>query len=64
MIKKILKSKTMMLAMALSILGVLQASLDVFTPYLSAQGVGLLGLVIGILIAILRVLTTVPLDKK
>lgn len=64
MMKHILKSKTMMFALALAILGVLQASMDVFTPYLTPQASGLLTLIIGLAVAILRVLTTVPLSDK
>lgn len=64
MIKQILKSKTMIFAILLAVLSVLQASMEVFTPFLSSQGVGLLGLVIGLAIAILRVLTTAPLEDK
>lgn len=60
----ILKSKTMLFALALAILGVLQASMEVFTPYLSAQAAGLLTLVVSLAVAILRVLTTMPLQDK
>ena len=64
MLKYILHSKTMLFALALAILGVLQASMDIFTPYLTPQASGLLTVVIGLAVAILRVLTTLPLDKK
>lgn len=64
MIQKILKSKTMLFALALAILGVLQASMEVFTPYLTPQAAGLLTLVVSLAVAILRVLTTMPLDDK
>jgi len=64
MITKILKSKTMLLALALAILGVVQASMDVFTPYISPQSAGLLTLIIGIAVAILRVLTTQAISDK
>lgn len=64
MIQQILKSKTMMFALALAILGVLQASMDVFTPYLTPQASGLLTVLLGLLVAILRVLTTQPLTDK
>lgn len=64
MLKQILKSKTMLFALALAILGVLQTSMDVFTPYLTPQASGLLTVILGLLVAILRVLTTVPLTDK
>ena len=64
MIKQILKSNTMRLAILLAVLGVVQASMDVFTPYISPQAMGLLTMIVGVLVAILRVVTTMPLDKK
>lgn len=64
MLQQILRSKTMLFALALAILGVLQASMDIFTPYLTPQASGLLTVVIGLAVAVLRVLTTLPLDKK
>ena len=64
MIQQILRSKTMMFALALAILGVLQASMDVFTPYLTPQASGLLTVLLGLLVAILRVLTTQKLSDK
>lgn len=64
MIIKSLKSRTMLFAVALAVLGVVQASMDVFTPYLSPQAMGLVTLVIGLIVAILRVLTTLPLNEK
>jgi hypothetical protein len=63
-IKQILKSKTMLLAILLAVLGVVQASMDIFTPYISPQAMGLLTMLVGVLVAILRVVTTMPLDKK
>ncbi len=64
MIAKILKSKTMLLAILLAVLGVVQASMEVFTPYLSPQAVGIVTLLVGVTVAILRVVTTVPLSEK
>lgn len=64
MLQKILKSKTMIFAMALGVLGAVQASLDVFTPYLSAQAMGFVTMAIGMAVAVLRVLTTMPLEDK
>lgn len=64
MFQKIIRSKTMWLATLLSVLGVVQASMDVFTPYLSAQAMGIVTLIIGVLVAILRAVTTQPLSDK
>ena len=64
MIKQILKSKTMLFALLLAVLGVVQASMDIFTPYVSAQAMGILTMVVGIAVAILRVLTTSSLGEK
>ncbi len=64
MFQQIIRSKTMMFALSLAVLGAIQASLDVFTPYLTPQAMGFLTIIVGIVVAILRVVTTLPLDKK
>ncbi len=61
---RIIRSKTMWFSILLAVLGVIQASMDVFTPYVSAQSMGFLTLLIGILVAILRVITTNSLEDK
>lgn len=64
MLIQILKSKTILFALLLAVLGVVQASLGVFTAYLTPQAAGVLTIVIGIAVAVLRVLTTMPLSDK
>ena len=64
MIKQFAKSKTIIFAMSLAVLGVVQASMDVFSAFLSAQEVGVLTMVVGCVVAILRVLTTTSLGDK
>lgn len=64
MLTHIFHSKTMMFSLALAILGVLQTSMELFTPYITPQVSGLLTVLLGLLVAILRVLTTVPLTEK
>ena len=61
---RIVRSKTMWLAAILSALGVLQASTEALTPYLGAKSVGLLTLIVGMLVAILRVVTVQKLADK
>ena len=64
MIKHILKSKTMMFALALAIFGVLEMNLKVFAPHFSPEFFGWFSILISVIVAILRVFTTLPLDKK
>lgn len=64
MIKKILKSRTMLFAIALSVLGALQASMNVFEAVLSPQVYGLFTVAVGVAVAVLRVITTTPIDSK
>ena len=64
MIQQFARSKTMIFALALSILSVLQASMDVFTEYITPQSAGLIGVIISVIVAVLRVLTTAPLSDK
>lgn len=63
-ITRMAHSKTMIFSMILAMLGVVQASMGVFTAYLTPQGTGLLTLIIGIIVAMLRVATTQPLSEK
>lgn len=60
----ILKSRTMLFSLLLAVLGVVQAGMGVFTPYLSAQGMGFATILIGVAVGVLRVLTTTPLDSQ
>lgn len=63
-LKNIVKSKTMMFALALAIFGVLEMNLKVFAPHLSPEFFGWFSILISVIVAILRVFTTMPLDKK
>jgi len=64
MIRQLWQSKTMRFALALAVLGTLQASMEVFSPYLAPQAYGIVTLIIGMIVAILRVLTTASLSDK
>jgi hypothetical protein len=60
----IFKSKTLMFALALAIFGVLEMNLKVFAPHLTPEFFGAFSILISMIVAILRVVTTLPLDKK
>lgn len=64
MLKQFAKSKTMIFAVLLAILGVLQTSMEVFTPYISSQSVGILTLLVGCAVAVLRVVTHTSIGDK
>ena len=64
MLKQFAKSKTIIFASILAALGVVQASMEVFSAFLTPQVVGVLGMVIGVAVAVLRVLTTTSLGDK
>jgi hypothetical protein len=64
MIAQFAKSKTMIFAVLLAVLGVLQASMDVFTAYLTPQGVGIATMIVSMVVAVLRILTTTSLGEK
>jgi len=64
MIMTIFKSKTLMFALALAIFGVLEMNLKVFAPHLTPEFFGAFSILISMIVAILRVVTTLPLDKK
>lgn len=63
-IKGAVKSRTVYLGLAVSIIGVIQASADVFTAYLSPVHQGLLTMGLGVAVVVLRFLTTTPLNEK
>ena len=60
----IFKSKTLMFALALAILGVVEMNVRVFSAYMTPTTFGFFSIGISIIVAILRIVTTLPLDKK
>jgi hypothetical protein len=54
----------MLFALALAIFGVLEMNLKVFAPHLSPAFFGWFSILISVIVAVLRVFTTLPLDKK
>lgn len=63
-LQKILKSKTLMFSLLLAVLGVVEVSFGIFQNYLSPAVYGFSLMLISIIVAVLRVLTTLPLDEK
>ena len=63
-IDRIIRSKTMWLAAILSVLGVVQTSTDVLAPYMSPNAMGVFTLIVGVLVALLRVVTNTDLKDK
>jgi hypothetical protein len=63
-IKHIFKSKTMLFAMALAIIGVVETQVHLFAQYMTPETFGLFNILIAVAVAVLRVLTTVPLSEK
>ena len=63
-IKQMLKSKTMIFAIALAGLGALQASSTALAPFMSPLVYGIFTLVVAVAVAILRVLTTTSISEK
>ena len=63
-IQTIFKSKTLMFALALAILGVIEMNVRVFAAYMTPELFGMFSIAISIIVAVLRIFTTLPLDKK
>lgn len=61
---KAFKSKTLWFALLLAVLGAVQASTEALTDVLSPSAAGWVTMGVGVAIAVLRVLTTIPLDEK
>ena len=61
---KLLKSKTLWFAVLLAVGGILEQSQALVTQLVGQQNTGLVMLVISVVVAVLRVITTQPLSQK
>ena len=59
-----LKSKTLWFALALAVFGVVELQIKVFASYMSPEAFGIFNIVVGLVVAVLRVFTTLPLSEK
>jgi|GEM_PF-834598 len=57
-------SKTMWLALALGIFGALYDNFSYIQNIIDPRYYGILLIIVGVIVAVLRVLTTLPLDEK
>jgi hypothetical protein len=64
MIKRFLKSKTILVALAIEILGVIQLNADFLSTVMSPAQFGWMLLGIGIVMKVLRAMTTGSLGEK
>jgi hypothetical protein len=62
--QRIIRSRTMIFSLALTALGAVQTSQDVFSAFMTPKMFGLFTVAIGIVVAILRVVTKQPLENK
>ena len=53
-----------MFSILLAVLGVVEANVGVFQQYMTPQTFGIFSVAVGVIVAVLRVLTTVPLSEK
>lgn len=61
---QIFKSKTILFALLLAVLGVIEINIKVFSQYMTPELFGWFSISISVIVAVLRVLTTVPLSEK
>jgi len=59
-----MKSKTLWFALALAIFGVIEMNVKVFSAYIGPELFGLFSILVSVIVAVLRVLTTTPLSEK
>ena len=59
-----LKSKTMWFALALAVLGAVEMNLGLFEQYMTHKWFGVFSIAVAVVVAVLRVITTVPLEEK
>jgi uncharacterized membrane protein len=60
----IFKSKTLMFALALAILGVVEMNVKFFSMYMTPETFGVFSISVSVIVAVLRIFTTVPLSEK
>jgi hypothetical protein len=58
------KSKTLLFAFALAIFGVIELQIKLFATYMPPEVFGFFSITVGVVVAVLRVLTTIPLSEK
>lgn len=63
-LKKLWRSKTIRFSLLLAVLGVIEMNLNFLAQYMSAGAFGWVTIAIGAVVAILRVITTLPIDEK
>jgi hypothetical protein len=63
-LKTALKSRTMLFALALAVFGVIETQINLFGQFMSPEAFGLFNILVAIAVAVLRVITTVPLSQK
>lgn len=61
---QLIKSKTIRFSILLAMLGVVEANVGVFQQYMTPQTFGAFSVAVGVIVAVLRVLTTAPLSEK
>ncbi len=64
MIKQSFKSRTMIFALALAVFGVLETQIHIFSQFMSPEAFGVFNIVVAIAVALLRVITTMPITQK
>ena len=63
-IKQSLKSRTIIFALALALFGVLETQIHIFSQFMSQEAFGVFNIVVAIAVALLRVITTMPITQK
>jgi hypothetical protein len=63
-IKQSLKSRTIIFALALALFGVLETQIHIFSQFMSPEAFGVFNIVVAIAVALLRVITTMPITQK
>lgn len=64
MVKRVFKSKTMWFSILLAIGGILEQQQQVITDLAGQKNVGWIMMVISMVVAVLRIVTTKPLKEK
>jgi len=63
-IKHALKSRTMLFALALAVFGVIETQIHLFSQFMSPEAFGVFNILVAVIVAVLRIVTTMPIKDR
>ena len=63
-IKHALKSRTMLFVLALAVFGVIETQIHLFSQFMSPEAFGVFNILVAVVVAVLRIVTTMPIKDR